>query len=194
MTFKEGVKEASPVNLHSIGKKTHVTVELGMLIRGVVIVAAVVAGYMNFMVRIDRAEAANEGLRKQLVARDSLMRKDIQATLKALHTDLSTNTAGLAAAFNADMKEVKTALSTETATMVATTQANSEKADIELDNLKSLIVSANSTTYGELNQTIGNVQNALDLQARALNQRISLIEDQLRDQVKRSLFGRFSKK
>ncbi len=194
MTFKESVKEVSPVNIHNIGKKTHVTVEIGMLIRGVVIVAMVVAGYMNFMVRIDRMEVANKGLKKQLVARDSLMRKDIQTTLNALHKDLTTKTAELGAAVDADVREVKIALDTETATMVATTQANSEKLAIELENIKSLLVSANSTTYAELNQAIDNVQNAFDIQTEALNQRISLTENQLRDQVKRSLFGRFGKK
>lgn len=193
MTFKEGVKEASPVNLHNIGEKTHVTVELGMLIRGIVIIAMAVAGYMNFMVWIDRMEVANNGLKKQLVVRDSLMRKDVRATLNALHKDITTNTAKMVTALGNDIGGVKISLINETAAMVATTKSSSEKIAIELDNLKGLIVAANSTTHAELQPAIKNVQNALDIQMEALNKRINLIEGQVQEQVKRSFLDRFKK-
>jgi len=193
MTIKDSIKEASPINLHTIDNKTHVTVGLGMLIRGVVIVAMVVTGYMNFMVRVDRLESANESLKKQLVVRDSLMRKDFVITLNTLHKDLSTSAAELGTAVGTDIIAVKTALATETAAMVAATQANSEMIALEMDNLKSLIISANSTTNAELQPAIRNVQNALDIQMEALNQRIALIESQMQEQVKQS-FWKFRKK
>ncbi len=194
MTFKEGVKEASPVNLHSIGKKTHVTVEMGTLIRGVIIVAMAVAAYLNFIARIDSLEGANLGLQKQMVVADSLLRKDLKLTLNSLHKDISTNTAEAVTALGTSIKEVKTSLETEEAALNAAITANSEKIGMELDNLKELIVAANSTTYAELKPVIDNIENALDIQAKALNQRIALIEGQLQDQVKRSFFERFGKK
>ena len=193
MNFKEGIKEASPIKLHEINNKTHVTVQLGMLVRGVVIVAMAVMAYMNFMGRFDRLESENQGLKKQIVVRDSLMRKDIRLTLEALHKDLSTSAAELGTAVGTDMIAAKTALATEAAARVAATKANSEMIALEMDNLKSLIISANSTTNAELQPAIRNVQNALDLQMEALSQRISLIEGQIQEQVKQS-FWKFGKK
>ncbi len=121
------------------------------------------------------------------------MRKDIRLTLEALHKDLSTDAAELGVAMGTDMIAAKTALATEAAARVAATKANSEMIALELENLKGLIISANSTTHAELKPAIKNVQNALDIQMEALNQRISLVEGQIQEQVKQS-FWKFGKK
>ncbi len=193
MTFKEGVKEASPINLHNIGKKTHVTVELGMLIRGVFIVAAAVMAYMNFMVRVDRLEATNRELQKNLVIADSLVRKDIRITIEALQKDITTRTEIMVAARETDLREVRTSLVTEVEALTAEIEATAGQVSLELENLKTLIVSVNSTTHAELRPAIKNVQNALDLQIESMNKRLGLIEGQMQEQVKRSLW-KFGKK
>jgi len=193
MSVKDSLKEVSPINLRSIDKKTHVTVELGMLIRGAVLVAMAVMAYMNFMVRVDRLESANRGLQKRLVIADSLMRKDVQAALGALHKDLSTGTAEMVTARETEIREVRTSLITEVSALDAAILANSGMITVELDNLKTLIISANATTHAELKPAIKNIQTAVDIQMEALNQRIALIEGQLQEQVKRSLWG-FGKK
>ena len=193
MTFKDSVKGASPINLHEIGNKTHVTVELGMLIRGAVIVAAAVMAYMNFMVRVDRLEATNRELQKNLVIADSLVRKDIRITIEALQKDITTRTEIMVAARETDLREVRTSLVTEVEALTAEIEATAGQVSLELENLKTLIVSVNSTTHAELRPAIKNVQNALDLQIESMNKRLGLIEGQMQEQVKRSLW-KFGKK
>ena len=193
MTGKESLKGVSPVKLQSIGNKTHVTIEMGMLIRGIAIIAMVVAGYLNFMGRIDRMENTNRSLESQFVVADSLARKDFRIIVEALRKDIATSTSAMVTARETDIREVKASLETEAAALAASIEANSGKLATEMSNLKSLIISANSTTYAELKPTIDNIQNAIDIHAGALDQRISLIEGQMQDQVKRSLFRVFGK-
>lgn len=192
-SITDGLKDASPINLRNIDKKTHVTMELGLIIRGVAIIAMVVVGYVKFMARVDNLESANRSLAEQLVASDSLQRKDFQAAIDGISREIEAWAGGMVTARETGFRAARTALETETSALQVAVMTNAEKLEADILALKQLIIAANSTTDAGLRPLIDNIENALAIQSEAFDRRVSLVEEIQQAAVKKSLFGIFDR-
>lgn len=189
-SIANSLKEASPINIETIGGKTHATMEVGLIIRLVVAVAIATAGYTKFMFEQHEQGKEISTLRANLAVADSLLRKDFRISVTDLRKDVETGTVKSTTARETNIRETTTRIETEVATLTAAIGVNSTALESEIHSLEKSIQDVNRTTHAELKPLITNIENSLLQYIDAFGQRLDKIENLQTEQVKVGLFGR----